>query len=125
MWTSAACNDRGPEAVNPDRVNQIHRFLPCHGRSPLSSPVGEARWQRPIAKLFYISGCASPAASCFGSVATVTEGTVTAVRLVVTKPIVKNDAWPTAVTSKVPRGDSIIETVRERIAAAICSRKKA
>jgi len=55
----------------------------------------------------------------------VTEGIVTAVRPVVTKPFVKNGARPTAVTSKVPRGDSIIETVRERIVAAVCSRKKA
>jgi hypothetical protein len=34
-------------------------------------------------------------------------------------------AWPTGVTSKAPRDDSIIETVSGRIVDAVCSRKKA
>jgi hypothetical protein len=93
--------------------------------SPLSSPACEARWRRPVAKSFYVCVFASPAASCSGSAATATEGTVTAVRPVDTKPIAKSGAWPTGVISKVPRDDSIIETVSGRIVGAVCSRKKA
>ena len=40
------------------------------------------------------------AESCSGSVATVTEDTVTAARPVATKPIAKRGAWPTGVISK-------------------------
>jgi hypothetical protein len=93
-------------------------------RSPLSSLASEARWRRPVAKSFYVSGFVAPVASCSGSVVTATVGTVTAVRPVVRKPIGKNDARPTAVTSKVPRGDSIIETVSGRFVGAVWPRQK-
>jgi hypothetical protein len=51
-------------------------------------------------------------------------GTATVVLSAVRKPIGKNDARPTAVTSKVPRGDSIIETVSGRFVGAVWPRKK-
>ncbi len=53
-----------------------------------------------------------------------TEVTVTAVHPVATKPIANSGAWPTDVTSKAPRDDSIIETVSGRIGGAVCGRKK-
>jgi hypothetical protein len=43
----------------------------------------------------------------------------------VIKPIAKDDVRPTVVTSGVPRGDSIIETVSGPIVAAVFSCKKA
>jgi hypothetical protein len=51
-------------------------------------------------------------------------GTVTVVLSVVRKPIGKNDAQPTAVTSKVPKGGSIIETVSGRFVGAVSPRKE-
>jgi hypothetical protein len=42
VWTSAACNGRGPETVNPSWGKPTQAVLPCHDRSPLSSPACEA-----------------------------------------------------------------------------------
>jgi hypothetical protein len=93
-------------------------------QSPLSSPACEARWQRPAAESFYVHVFAALAARCSGSVATVTEGTATAVRPAATKAIAKGAAWRTSVTRKVPRDDSIIETVSAPCVGAGWSRKK-
>jgi len=54
----------------------------------------------------------------------VTEGTITAVSPAATKAIAKGGAWPTGVISKVPRDDSIIETVSAPCVGAVWSRKK-
>ena len=39
MWTSAASNDRGPRTVNPHWGKPSQQVLPCHDRSPLSTPA--------------------------------------------------------------------------------------
>jgi hypothetical protein len=53
------------------------------------------------------------------------RATAMAVRSVGIEPIGNSDAWPTSLTSKARRDDSITETVNARIAGAAWSRKKA
>lgn len=114
-----------PRTVNPYRGKPSQPVLPCHDRSPLSTPACEARWRRPAAESLYVRGFASPAAICSGSVATATAGTVTAARPVDTKAMAKSGARPTGVISKALRDDSIIATINGRIVGAVSSRKKA
>ena len=83
-------------------------------------PPGEARWLRPTAESSYVRGFAAPAANCSGSVATATEGTVTAATHAGKKLVASSVATPIADMNGVSakQGLSIIAPASATIASA-------
>gem|GEM_PF-1648514 len=84
-------------------------LLPCHDRSPLSSPTWQREW-RVMARWFSDNECAAGASRCFGSAFTVTAASVIAARPADCRLGSNNDAVPTAATSRVRKDDWTIVT---------------
>ena len=97
--------------------------LPCHDRSPLSSPTWRRGW-RVRARLFSVSEFAAAvnATPCSGSVGTAIGDSVIAARPVRPKPAVNSAVVPTVATNKAPKDEKTIAIGSVTIANA--GRKK-
>ena len=78
-----------------------------------------------LAKLFFGRGVAEDAMRCFGSVRTVTAGSVIAVHSAASRHAGNNDGVPIAVINRAPKDAQIIAIVSGRTAAACVKRNRA